>query len=126
MLYYIGVHQEVTWVGYIFWGLFYGVLGLGLLLNILITLLSNGPDGLLKLSEYVSTSFLDLKGNFITDVVFKPYVYLVLYTLYTYDHTTALIFLVCSSVLIKALSSTLKRNVSKHFKLKDHITSQLK
>ncbi len=126
MLYYIGVHQNIEWVGYIFWILFYGVFVVGVLLCLSLAFFSYLSSNLKSLGEDISTTWLNLKGSFLSDLISKPFGYLVLYTLYVDGHTTELIFLMVSSVLIQSLDRVVKRNLAKHYKLKEHITTQLK
>jgi hypothetical protein len=125
MLYYIGVHQGIEWVGYIFWTLFYSVYIIAPLLVLALTLATYSRKTLQKLGDRNNTLWLNLEGSFFSDLISKPFNYLVLYILYTDGHTTELIFLMVSVVILNSLDRLFKRNMAKRYKLEEHIVARV-
>ena len=125
MLYYIGVHQGIEWVGYIFWTLFYSVYIIAPLLVLSLTLSTYSRKTLKKLGVRSNTLWLNLEGSFFSDLISKTFNYLVLYILYTDGHTTELIFLMVSVVILNALGRLFKRNIAKRYKLEEHIIARV-
>ena len=125
MLYYIGVHQGIEWVGYIFWTLFYSVYIIAPLLFLTLTLATYSRKTLQKLGDRNNTLWLNLEGSFVSDLISKPFSYLVLYIFYTDGHTTELIFFMTVGVLIYSLDRLFKRNMARRYKLEEHIIGRV-